>query len=121
MLGPAAAPGTGPARASDGSAGRASQSCHGASRAALCHRLIGPVDDAPQTRQPAVAASPNDRAMNDIRILIALVSTLEIGPRARAGNLALLPLLASRQRGSTDPQSYFLDQQGHDAGLISIE
>jgi len=58
--------------------------------------------------------------MNDQQTLIDLVTTLEIGPGAVAGNLALLPLIADRHPAA-DPPRYFLYQQAQDAGLISIE
>jgi len=58
--------------------------------------------------------------MNDQQTLIDLVTNLEIGQAAVAGNLALLPLIAGRH-SAADPPHYFLYQQAHDAGLISIE
>jgi hypothetical protein len=58
--------------------------------------------------------------MNDQQTLIDLVSTVEIGQAAVAGNLALLPLIVGRQ-SAADPPHYFLYQQAQDAGLVSIE
>jgi hypothetical protein len=58
--------------------------------------------------------------MNDQQTLIDLVTTLEIGQAAVAGNLALLPLIAGRH-SAADPPRYFLYQQAQDAGLVSIE
>lgn len=58
--------------------------------------------------------------MNDQQTLIDLVTTLEIGQAAVAGNLALLPLIDGR-RPAADPPRYFLYQQAQDAGVISIE
>src|SRR5205823_10971179 len=119
--GPAGWPGTTPARASAGSAGRASRSCRAASRAALCHRLKSLVNDAARTRQPAVATTPDDGVMNDVQTLIDLVSSLEIGSATTAGNLALLPLLANHRTRAAGLPHYLLYQQAQDMGLISIE
>jgi len=58
--------------------------------------------------------------MNDQQTLIDLVTTLEIGQAAVAGNLALLPIIAARH-SVADPPHYFLYQQAQDAGLVSIE
>jgi hypothetical protein len=59
--------------------------------------------------------------MNDAQTLIDLVSAIEIGTAATAGNLALIPLLTNSQAGAPDPPRYFLYQQAQDMGLISIE
>jgi len=58
--------------------------------------------------------------MNDQQTLIDLITTLEIGQAAVAGNLALLPLIAGRH-SAADPPHYFLYQQAQDAGLVSVE
>jgi hypothetical protein len=58
--------------------------------------------------------------MNDQQTLIDLVTTLEIGQAAVAGNLALLQLVAARHPVS-DPPHYFLYQKAQDTGLITIE
>jgi len=58
--------------------------------------------------------------MNDQQALIDLVTTVEIGQAAVAGNLALLPLIAGRH-SAADPPHYFLYQQAQEAGLVSIE
>ena len=71
-------------------------------------------------RQPAVARPPDDRPMNDQQTLIDLVTTLEIGQAAVAGNLALLPLNAGR-RPPADPPHYFFYQQARDAGLVTVQ
>ena len=71
-------------------------------------------------RQPAVAAPSDDRPMNDQQALIDLVTTIEIGQAAVAGNLALLPLIAGRH-SAADPPHYFHYQQAQEAGLVSIE
>jgi hypothetical protein len=59
--------------------------------------------------------------MNESQTLIDLVSTIEIGSAATAGNLALIPLLARSQAPSADAPDYLLYQQAQDMGLISIE
>ncbi len=59
--------------------------------------------------------------MNEAQTLIDLISTLEIGPAATAGNLALLPVLANHQARTADLSSYLLYQQAQEMGLISIE
>jgi hypothetical protein len=59
--------------------------------------------------------------MNDAQTLIDLISNIEIGSAATAGNLALIPLLASSQASAADPPNYLLYQQAQDMGLISIE
>jgi hypothetical protein len=58
--------------------------------------------------------------MNDAQTLIDLVSTIEIGSAATAGNLALIPLLARSPAEPADPSGYLLYQQAHDMGLVSI-
>ena len=72
-------------------------------------------------RQPAVAATHEHDAMNDAQTLIDLISTVEIGSASMAGNLALIPLLASSKASAADPPNYLLYQQAQDMGLISIE
>jgi len=59
--------------------------------------------------------------MNDAQTLINLVSTIEIGSAGTAGNLALIPLLASSPAVPGDPPGYLLYQQAQDMGLVSIE
>ncbi|TMC52196.1 MAG: hypothetical protein E6J20_13315 [Chloroflexi bacterium] len=59
--------------------------------------------------------------MNDIQTLAELVSTLEIGGSATAGNLALIPLLVKDPARPPNPPRYLLYQQALDMALISIE
>lgn len=59
--------------------------------------------------------------MNDEQTLINLVSTIEIGSVATAGNLALIPLLATSPAGLADPTAYLLYEQAQEMGLVSIE
>src|SRR5438105_10845798 len=59
--------------------------------------------------------------MTDSQTVMDLVLTLEIGPPATAGNLALLPLLANKPAATAELSRYLLYQQAQEMGLISIE
>jgi hypothetical protein len=59
--------------------------------------------------------------MNGTKTLIELISSLQIGPPAVAGNLALLPLLASCSVETSAHNRYLVYQQALDMGLISIK
>jgi hypothetical protein len=59
--------------------------------------------------------------MNETLTLIDLVSNLDIGSPAHAGDLTLIPLLAPERETSAVPPSYLLYQQAHESGLVSVE
>jgi hypothetical protein len=88
---------------------------------ALCHRLNGTINTLKKRDHQLSPRLPKIGSMNDVQTLTDLVSTLEIGSPATAGNLMLFPLLARQHAKMSEPPDYLLYQQAHDMGIISIE